>query len=49
MQIFGPIQLIKILLFNVFSDEHLKVILLFLLITLIDTITTTKIFQKHKI
>ena len=35
---------IKILLFNIFTHEQLKVLLLFLIITLIDTVTTVKVF-----
>ena len=47
---FLPIFLpIKILLFNVFTHEQLKVLLLFLIITLIDTVTTAKSILKPQI
>ena len=45
-QFFLPI---KILLFNVFTHEQLKVLLLFLIITLIDTVTTAKSILKPQI
>ncbi len=38
----------KILLFNVFTHEQLKVRLLFLRITLIDTVTTAKSMLKSQ-